>query len=137
LTVIEGLRTENGKLKDEKQELKTLFESLEKRYSEVRVSDVKLKENIMTLMSEDDSDCGNTEVELNLEDVLAVKGEEDVENDTGEPVPFHMNEDTHYSVDAGTAQSPKKDEAVGLLGMKMTILFSLHFLHLSYRFTFT
>jgi len=103
------------------------------RYSELRVSDVKLKENIMALMSEDDSDCENSEVELNLEDVLAVKDEEDVENDTGEPVPFQRNEDTHYSVNAGTAQSPKKgikDEAVGALGMKMKLLFSLHFSHL-------
>ncbi|KAL9316730.1 hypothetical protein ACSQ67_017731 [Phaseolus vulgaris] len=97
LTVIEGFRTENDKLTNEKHELKTLFESLERRYSELRVSDVKLKENIMALMSEDDSDCGNTEVELNLEDVLAVKDEEDVENDTGEPVPFHMNEDLRFS----------------------------------------
>ncbi|KAK7371931.1 hypothetical protein VNO80_05298 [Phaseolus coccineus] len=129
LTVIEGLRIENGKLTDETHELKTLFESLERRYSELRVSDVKLKENIMPLMSEDDSDCGNTEVELNLEDVLAVKDEEDVgdyelENDTGEPVPFHRNEDTHYSVDAGTAQSPKKGnkgEAVGALGVKFKL----------------
>jgi len=30
LTVIEGLRTENGKLTDEKHELKTLFEFLER-----------------------------------------------------------------------------------------------------------
>ncbi|KAL9316731.1 hypothetical protein ACSQ67_017732 [Phaseolus vulgaris] len=121
LTVIEGFRTENDKLTNEQHELKTLFESLERRYSELRVSDVKLEENIMPLRSEDDSDCGNTEVELNLEDVLAVKDEEDVENDTGEPVPFHMNEDTHYSVDAGTAQSPKKDEAVGSLGVKFNL----------------
>ena len=125
LIVIEGLRTENGKLTDEKHELKTLFEALERRYSEVCVSDVKLEENIMPLMVDDDY-----ELEINLEDVLAVMDEEDVENDTGEPVTFQRNEDTHYSVDAGTAQSPKKDEAVGSLGMKMKILFSLHFLHL-------
>jgi len=95
LTVIEGLRTENGKLTDEKNE-------------------------------------------LNLEDVFAVQDEEDVgdhelENDTGEPVSFQRNEDTHYTVDAGTAQSPNKgnkDEAVGALGMEMNILFSLHFSHL-------
>ena len=104
---------------------------------------MKLEENIMPLMIEDDSDCGNTEVELNLAVSYAVNDEEDVgdhelENDSGEPVPFHRNEYTHYSIDAGTAQSPKKgnkDEAVGAFGMKMKILFSLHFLHLQYSFT--
>ncbi|BAT80616.1 hypothetical protein VIGAN_03020800 [Vigna angularis var. angularis] len=121
LTVIEGLKNENGKLTDEKHELKTLFEYLEKRYSRLRVSDVKLEESTMPLMSEDASDYGNTEVEPNLGVSFAVKDEKNVsdhelENDAGEPVPVQRDEDTHYSVDTGTCQSPKKgnkEDAVG------------------------
>ena len=138
LTVTEGLRNENSTLTSEKHVLKTLFESLERRYRELRVSDVKVKENTMLLMSEGASDCENTEVELNPGVFYAFRDEEDVgdhelENDTGEPVPFQRNEDTHYSVDTDTAQSPKKgnkDDAVGTLGMEMKLLFSLHSLHL-------
>ncbi|XP_047170225.1 uncharacterized protein LOC124838618 [Vigna umbellata] len=129
LTVIEGLKNENGKLTDEKHELKTLFESLEKRYSKLRVSDVKLEESTMPLMSEDAFDCGNTEVEPNLGVSFAVKDEKDVsdnelENDTGEPVPLQRDEDTHYSVDTGTVQSPNKgnkEDAIGALGVKFKL----------------
>ncbi|WVY90772.1 hypothetical protein V8G54_036286 [Vigna mungo] len=129
LSVIEGLKNENGKLKDEKHELKTLFESLERRYSKPRVSDVKLEESTMPFMSEDASDCGNTEVEPNLGVSFAVKDEKDVsdndlENDTGEPVPLQRDEDSHYSVDTGTGQSPKKgnkEDAVGALRVKFQL----------------
>ncbi|XP_052736348.1 uncharacterized protein LOC108337652 [Vigna angularis] len=129
LTVIEGLKNENGKLTYEKQELKTLFESLERRYSKLRVSDVKLEESTMPLMSEDPSDCRNTEVEPNLGVFFAVKVEKDVsdhdlENDTGKHVSLQRNEDTHYSVDTGTGQSPKKgnqEDAVSALGVKFKL----------------
>jgi len=77
LTLIEGLRAENSRLKDEKHELKRLFESLERRYSELGVNDVKLKENTMLLMSESASDCENTEVELNPRVSYALRDEED------------------------------------------------------------
>ncbi|KOM46436.1 hypothetical protein LR48_Vigan07g014000 [Vigna angularis] len=119
LTVIEGLKNENGKLTE------TLFESLERRYKKLRVSDVKLEESTMPLMSEDPSNCGNTEVEPSLGASFAVKDEKDVsdhelENDTGEPIYLQRDEDTHYSVDTGTCQSPKKgnkEDAVGALGV--------------------
>ncbi|XP_014503706.1 uncharacterized protein LOC106764020 isoform X2 [Vigna radiata var. radiata] len=45
LTVIAGLRNENAKLADEKHELKTVFESLEKRYNKLRVSYAKVEES--------------------------------------------------------------------------------------------
>ena len=136
LTVIEGLRNEVGKLTEEKHGLKTLFESMERRYSKFCVHDVKLEESTMPLISEDASHRGNTEVEPNLGVSFAVKDEKDVsdyelENDTGGPVLLQGDEDTHYSVDIGNAQSPKKgnkEDAVGALGMEMKILFSLHLL---------
>ncbi|KAG2390763.1 uncharacterized protein HKW66_Vig0252990 [Vigna angularis] len=83
----------------------------------------------MPLMSEDPSNCGNTEVEPNLGVSFAVKDEKDVsdhelENDTWEPVSLQRDEDTHYSVDTGTCQSPKKgnkEDAVGALGVKFKL----------------
>ncbi|CAJ1971492.1 unnamed protein product [Sphenostylis stenocarpa] len=121
LNVIEALRTENDKLKDEMHERKTLFESLERKYSELSVSVAKLEDDIKLLMSEGASNCGNTEVEPNPGVSYVVKDEEDVgdyelENDTGEPVPFQRNEDTRHSPDTGIAQAPpykrNKDDAL-------------------------
>ncbi|CAJ1971495.1 unnamed protein product [Sphenostylis stenocarpa] len=130
LNVIEGLRTENDKLKDEMHERKTLFESLERKYSELSVSVAKLEDDIKLLMSEGASNCGNTEVEPNPGVSYVVKDEEDVgdyelENDTGEPVPFQRNEDTRHSPDTGIAQAPpykrNKDDALRASGVKFKL----------------
>jgi len=118
LSVIEGLMTENGKLRDENNERKTLFESLEKKYSELRASVVKLEDDIKVLTSEDASDCGNTKPGVSY----AVKDEEvidyyELENDNGEPLPFQRTKDTHCS------KSPKKGNKDDASGMEMKILF--------------
>jgi len=119
LTVIERLRTENGKLTDEKLERKTLFESLEKKYGELCASVVKLEDDIKVLMSEGASDCGNTEVEPKPQVSYAVKDEEviddyELENDTGEHVPFR----------AQSAKKGNKDIASGM-EMKFCSVWSL------------
>nr|XP_007142402.1 hypothetical protein PHAVU_008G277400g [Phaseolus vulgaris]ESW14396.1 hypothetical protein PHAVU_008G277400g [Phaseolus vulgaris] len=113
LTVIEGLRTENCRLTDEKHKSKTSFESLERKYSELSASVVRLEDDIKLLLSGDASNCGNTEVEPNPGVSYAVKDEQviddyELENDNGEPVPFQRTKDTRHSLDAATAHTSKK-----------------------------
>ncbi|KOM46430.1 hypothetical protein LR48_Vigan07g013400 [Vigna angularis] len=114
LADIERLRTENDKLTDEKLERKTAFESLERKYGELSASVVKLENDVKLLLSEGASDCGNTEQEPNTGVSFAVKAEEvfddyELENDTGEPVPFPKTKETHQYVKKGY-----KDVASGM-----------------------
>lgn len=106
LAEIERLRTENDKLTDEKLERKTAFQFLERKYGELSASVLKLEDDVKLLMSEGASDCGNTEQEPNTGVSFAVKAEEvfddyELENDTGEPVPFTKTKETHQYVKKG------------------------------------
>ncbi|XP_014503975.1 gelsolin-related protein of 125 kDa isoform X2 [Vigna radiata var. radiata] len=119
LAEIERLRTENDKLTDEKLERKTAFQFLERKYGELSASVLKLEDDVKLLMSEGASDCGNTEQEPNTGVSFAVKAEEvfddyELENDTGEPVPFTKTKETHQYVKKGYKDLASENEVIAI-----------------------
>ncbi|WVY89804.1 hypothetical protein V8G54_035318 [Vigna mungo] len=87
LTIIKRLRNENAKFTDEKHEFKTFFESLERRYSKLRVSYVKVEESThcsvdtsnaqSTKKGNKEDDVGTLGVKFKLEKEIVDLGDDD------------------------------------------------------------
>ncbi|KAL5126264.1 ABC transporter C family member 3 [Glycine soja] len=112
LTAIEGLRTENCKLADEKRRLETLMENLERKFAEIGVKIVKLEDATQSLLDGLKAEG----ITVNVEEV----GDYKLENDTGGHVPFQRNEDTRHSIDAQSLSKGNKD-ALGASGFKLEL----------------